>query len=502
MDASISAVANSGGGGWKKRFPWSIIGALLLFAALWAMDFPDPMADDLFYSGASLNLAKGGDLSNPLLARQHFPGHLFLIYPPVHPYALALWLKTFGISAASMIGFQSLMYLIIAVATILFLRRQGAPVWMEWLVPLAVMSTFMTSGLRPESLAVALIMSGFTVVECSSRGRILLIAGFFLMALGAASAPRITFFGVAMIFTAGFDCWRAITKKKNCSLVTFITPALTGILGAFLLFVWLLDFHLVDFFAAFRYYSVLVGGSRLMLLHQYLTAGLSTTQWPMFPLLAALLLLAWRGPWSAMKRFGVLLAATLLPVFLVGGLGRVTIWFVFLSTFALAIHLLQNSFGRQRTVLIATSLAVGLLIANLKTLIHIYGIASGDITSNAGRQRGEALAMRATPEQPVLLDADVARYVFDYRIPEGFIYYPFAMPFPKSMAILPQTLLPEDICLLGPGCVETLEKDRLIDLPLPTWNMGLKKWSFFREPRKVYVIRAKELRQTQQPLHD
>ena len=113
---------------WKKRVPWAILASLFLFGALWAMDFPDPMADDLFYSGASLNLAKGGDLSNPLLARQHFPGHLFLIYPPVHPYAQGWWMKVFGISAAAITGFQGLMYLITAVAAILYLRRQGAPV--------------------------------------------------------------------------------------------------------------------------------------------------------------------------------------------------------------------------------------------------------------------------------------------------------------------------------------------------------------------------------------
>src|SRR5579872_1101170 len=76
-----------------SSFPWSTIGALIFLCLLWILDFPNPMCDDLFYSGAGLNLASGGDLSNPLLARQHLPGHLFLVYPPVHSYVLAGWLK-------------------------------------------------------------------------------------------------------------------------------------------------------------------------------------------------------------------------------------------------------------------------------------------------------------------------------------------------------------------------------------------------------------------------
>ena len=102
--------------------------------------------------------------------------------------------------------------------------------------------------------------------------------------------------------------------------------------------------------------------------------------------------------------------------------------------------------------------------------------------------------MRATPEHAVLVDQFTARYVFDYRIPEGFIYYPYAMPFPNSMAILPRSLLPGDICILSPTSVENLNHEHLVDLPVPVWNLGLKRWSFYREPREVYIIHANELR--------
>lgn len=465
------------------------------------MDFPDPMADDLFYSGASLNLAKGGDLSNPLLARQHFPGHLFLIYPPVHPYVLGWWLKVFGISAAAITGFQALMYVIIAAATILYLRRQGAPVWVEWLAPLGVMSAFMSNGLRPEALAVALTMAGFAVMECSSRGIIAVFAGYFLMALGAATAPRVTLFsGVLMLF-AGRNCWHA-AREGFRDLVVFFAAMFAGVLVAFLFFLWLLDFHLGDFWHAFRHYAVLVGGSKFLYLYRYYKIYVSTTQLPVFPLAFALLLLAWRAPWTPTKWLGVLLLATLLPQFMIGGLGNGTIWFVFLSVFALAAHLSRKSPGRSRTVALASALAVVALLANFKTFMHVTGIVSGEIKSTPGRRLGEARVMRVTPEHTVLVDQFTARYVFDYRIPEGFIYYPYAMTFPNSVAILPQSLLPGDICLLGPTSVENLNHDHLLDLPVPVWSLGLKRWSFFREPREVYIIHANELRLPQKAAHN
>lgn len=152
-----------------RSLPLSLPGALAFFIFLWSLDFPKPMNDDMFYCGAGLNLAQGGDFSNPLLTRQEFPGHFYFIYPPVHSYALAGWLKLFGISAASMTGFQLLLYALCTAATIVFLRRNGAPVWLEWLVPLGIGASFLGFGLRPESLAAALTLTGFVLLECRGK---------------------------------------------------------------------------------------------------------------------------------------------------------------------------------------------------------------------------------------------------------------------------------------------------------------------------------------------
>ena len=95
----------------RKLIPaWPILGAFIFFLVLLILGYPHPWTDDLFYNGAALNMAGGGDFSNPLLIREVFPSHYFLVYPPIHPYA-CLWLafSLWHQHLASMLAFQNLM---------------------------------------------------------------------------------------------------------------------------------------------------------------------------------------------------------------------------------------------------------------------------------------------------------------------------------------------------------------------------------------------------------
>src|SRR5260370_29230652 len=79
------------GSGLAGRLPLSIAGALVFFCGLWLLDFPKPMVDDLFYTGAALNLAGGGDFFNAMLVRQGFPSHFFFLFsPPPFPHQVRL----------------------------------------------------------------------------------------------------------------------------------------------------------------------------------------------------------------------------------------------------------------------------------------------------------------------------------------------------------------------------------------------------------------------------
>src|SRR5665213_1074302 len=97
--------------GKRKLFPLPLVFAMFIFGALLFLDFPKPGLDDLFFVGTSLNLAQGGDYSNPLLERQQFSSHFYFVHTPTYSFALAGWLKIFGVSTFSLLGFQLLMYL-------------------------------------------------------------------------------------------------------------------------------------------------------------------------------------------------------------------------------------------------------------------------------------------------------------------------------------------------------------------------------------------------------
>jgi len=57
----------------QNFFPPSLVGAIVFFCPPLADGFPKPNYDDLFSTGAALNMAGGGDFSSPLIARQEFP---------------------------------------------------------------------------------------------------------------------------------------------------------------------------------------------------------------------------------------------------------------------------------------------------------------------------------------------------------------------------------------------------------------------------------------------
>jgi hypothetical protein len=137
-----------------------------------------------------------------------------------------------------------------------------------------------------------------------------------------------------------------------------------------------------------------------------------------------------------------------------------------------------------------------LLLANSKTFINVAGILSGAIKSDNCVHYDEARAVRSTKEHPVLVDEFVARYVFNYRIPAGCIYWPFSAPFPAELPTETK-LLAEDVYLLGPLNVDKLNQLCLLNKPQPMWGLWQRRWSFYKHPRDVFIIRVKDLPEAQ-----
>ncbi len=481
------------GAGPGGRFPLSIAGALVFFGCLWLLDFPRPMVDDLFYTGAALNLAGGGDFSNPMLARQEFPSHYFFVYPPVHGHVLAGWLRIFGVSAASMTGFQMTMYFIIAAATIAILRKHRTPVWMEWLVPLGVNAGLFNTGLRTEPLAAAFIMTGFALVECGGWRGAAVFPGFLLVALGGLTSPRATVFAAAFAVLMIWRIWREPDPARRRWVLLALAVAAAAIAG--ILFLWMIGFRLEEFLHTFHFHAAgafkRFGPGKWRLFQRFLDIQTSGQLLLMALPMVMLVVMAFKRPLDELGWAGVALAGGVLVSGLIGGLYFGSAWYVILMLLFVATSLWRRV-PRSMAIVLGSVMILAFLAGNSSVLAQIASGLHGDIQTDLGPQGDEARAMAPTAAHPLLVDTCVARYVFDYRLPKGCVDFGFAARFP-AFDTTQADLRAGDIYLVGPSSLMGLEQWTHLDRSAPEeFQAGRRRWTFFKHPRQVFIITAEE----------
>lgn len=475
----------------QNFFPPSLVGAIVFFALLWLMDFPKPNYDDLFSTGAALNMAGGGDFSSPLIARQEFPGHFYYVHPPLYSYTLAAWLKILGISAVAATGFQMLMYIIITAATIALLRRYKAPTWLEWLVPLGVCIALLPMGLRYDAFSIALTMLGFALIECGFTGGLSVFVAFLLMFLGASVTPRLTLFSGALILLSAFRLWRNSTAV-GWNRWTFLGWGTMALLITCFVLLWMIGFHVGDYYATYHFHvNGVVSVGKIKLMAPFFFSQ-RYTAWPLWAVFLGALFISFRQPKVPLIQIGIFMALTFPAVAAIGGLSPDCVWYMILALFALAGSLLQT-LSRRQTLFLSTALCLTLSLATFKTALHMVGIATGQIKADTGALRDQALALRPTPEHPLLIDTTVARYIYDYRIPVGCIDIGFAAPFPDEF-VTTDDLRPGDLYITGPGTIRGLERDTyLTPRTFEYWNpLHFSLWSFERYPRHVVITRSED----------
>jgi hypothetical protein len=96
----------------------------------------------------------------------------------------------------------------------------------------------------------------------------------------------------------------------------------------------------------------------------------------------------------------------------------------------------------------------------------------------------------------VLVDFALARYVYDYRIPPGFLDFEFSAPFPGVS--VRDYFQRQDIYVVSPESVDYLKFWTKLDVPwMPQWSFCnvarlplLGRWTLYKQPCMTYVIPA------------
>lgn len=453
-----------------------IFSAFVFFCFLWLLDFPKPYTDDLFFCGPALNLASGGDFTNPFIA--WLPGHLYFFQPPVFSYALLVWLKVFGVSATSLTGFQGMAYFLNSVAIIAILHRYGSPVWLKCLVPLLVTATFMDIGLRQEPLAAAFGLAGFAIIECDVRRPSLIFLSFLLMFLGIATAPRVALFTVALFSLACHRLWMGVPTGGQRRRLFMLAAGACFFTG--LVFLWMIHFRVAEFWHIFYLHAKSVSARRP--LGTYFLAQLGVIQ--IILLLACGTLFAFLFKNRREKSTQLCVALVLVfPIqfylhFLGNGVGRYFLSLVLF--FSIAVVLKHISLVGRRCVMLG--LICLLICINGGLLANILGVITGEIKSGQKSEYHEAKLLVSTKDAPLFFDAFAARYAYDYKIPHGSIDLFFSQPFPHY--IIDDTNYPQGTYVLGPkwgnGFIQTNEQSN------SEW--GFLKWRFYKDPRQIFVI--------------
>ncbi|MBS0659000.1 MAG: hypothetical protein JSR82_12235 [Verrucomicrobia bacterium] len=409
--------------------PAVLVPGLLLLLALVAavvLGLPLPSTDDLFFYGAPLQIAEGGGLTNPPLRGflQGLGTDAYFCHVPLHPWALGLWLKMWGVSTASILGFAWATGALGAVSLSVWLRRLGWDLPERLLLLLVYVTLHFAAGSRPDGLALSLALAGGAALSFRSPLRCFL--GLLLLGGGVLAYPMAALWGLCF---AGL-IWLATPAAERLTWRMLLLCASGAALLCGALFWWLLDGRVAEWLQVFQTVRGLRSrppGLILQMIGEFLRSPRKEALLvPVLLCYPLALLLAWR--------MRAQLPRLTLPTVLVA-----------LAT-ALGCGLLYFAAAALQTSIFCGFLAAGAIVTatrsrlGLAALTGIYLVAfSLWWTQSLLRQEPaeqERSAARAAAERaenagrPLRIDAATARYAFDFRLPKSAydLFYSTAEP--------------------------------------------------------------------------
>ncbi|QYM80480.1 hypothetical protein K0B96_07700 [Horticoccus luteus] len=386
----------------------------LMGGLLWWLGYPRPHVDDLFFTGASVELAHSGRLLNPWLSvwSASLGSDKFYAFPPVLPCAQALWIVGFGVSTAGFTAFHILVQTALEICVFQLVRATGGNRVLA-LCAAGVTALFpLTYGMRPDALALLLVVLGQRMAISNEKWH--WAAGAFLSAAAVLTHP------LAMAFVVPLYGMRFLVLRSTPTRIPqWFVFTVFGVAVAFAAFLVAIQGELVEFLRAISLHRQLATAPRWYMGPFYfwreMTFGKEVwLQGPIFLLILAGIIPAFCGrspsqrSQSVRRLYAVWLVSLILGCFLYAG--RMAHYAAYAG---LVLAIVSWAESRWRHVFAVSALAAVVLNNAGALLTPIFGDnARPDVTTI--RQ-----AVHEHPGKTLCLDEVVARYVYDFRLPPG-----------------------------------------------------------------------------------
>jgi len=436
---------------------WMLSLSLCLGIAALAIlaDLPSPGADDLFYVGPALSLAKHGELRMELLANQGFLSKDFLIYPAFYQYLLGGWLWLMGISTLSLHLFTHLSYLLGAywLSFLLARARVFGTATALWPVGgyLAVLGSLGSMGFRSEALGFAVLAMAFGLSLTAGFWRCLL--SWFLLGASLLISPNLLPYAALLKLLQ----WILEDRHWRRRLREEAAPLLLALVGNILLMTWSIGGRWAEFHRAFMHHATRAVLPFFTALHAGLLRYLSGFRvMPVTVLSLSLCLCAFILLWRKRRdrQASDTPVACALLTWLAAGLLSIGMTWIReeLRLFTLVLAGLVAGLwlaGTQRTRVPGLIGLAALALAGLWMRDPLAPRWHSRLRPSPAHIAAAQQAVAAEPGRRFLIDSHTARTVFDYRLPDHAIDWFFSRPFPGLYPTSLAALQPDETWIIS-----------------------------------------------------
>jgi len=411
---------------------------VIFWLVYYLFQYPRPHMDDIFFTGAAMNLVKNREFVNPYIIHWATPVvDRFYVQPPFHTISLAIWLSIWGISTQSLLLFQCVCYVTFSIFTGLTLKIYGFPSIASIFITICFAGWMTVAGLRQDALSMAYCAVGLWLLAKDTQiNQINYFLGFcFMESSILCSLVNIAYilpFSLAIVSVNVLDNKGRIQQKDVLDTIKILLLSTSLICFLFLLSI---NFEIHRFIGDILWHSSWRRSPfRISDMMTMLTNGYrEITDIPVYIFYAFLMFLVFSKRKYRLKKLKVI--GLTVTFSLVSGLylySNTTLTnSIFISSLGIILILCEIPlYDRNKKIFIA--MAATLLIVNQSW--NIAGFIGQNLEMSKINNNYEQIRqfVRDNPDKKYSIDESAARFVFDYKLPENSIDWNFSRSYNGS----------------------------------------------------------------------